>query len=156
MESVCCSMSSSNCCFLTCKQVSQEAGNRVWYSHLFKNFPQFVVIHIVKGFLVVNEAKVDVFLEFLCFLYDPMNVSNLTSGSSAFCKCSFYIRKFLVHALVKPILKDLVHNLNTMWNEHNYMVVWTFFGIPLLWDRNENWPLPGLWSLLSFPNLITY
>ena len=67
---ICCSMSSSNCCFLTCTQISQEAGQVVWYSHLFKNFPQFVVIHIVKGFGIVNKAEVDVFLEFPCFYDD--------------------------------------------------------------------------------------
>ena len=66
-EPVCCSMSSSNCCFLTCIQVSQEAGQVVWYSYLLKNFPHFVVIRIVKGFSTVKEAKVDVFLEFSCF-----------------------------------------------------------------------------------------
>ena len=71
-------MSGSNCCFLTCIQISQEADKVVWHSHLFKNFPHFVVIHIVKGFSVVSEAEVDVFLEFSCFLYDPMDVSNLT------------------------------------------------------------------------------
>ena len=77
-------MSGYNCCFLTCIQVSQEAGKVVWYSHLLKNFPQFVVIHTVKGFDVVREAEVDAFLEFPCFLYDPVNVGNLISGSSAF------------------------------------------------------------------------
>ena len=75
-------MSSSNCCFLTCIQVSQETGKVVWYSHFFKNFPQLVVIHTVKGFIVGNEA--DVFLEFSCFLYEPANVDSLISGSSAF------------------------------------------------------------------------
>ena len=77
-------MSGSNCCFLTCIQVPQETGKVVWYSHFFKNFPQFVVIHTVKGFIIVNEAEIDVFLEFPCFLYDATNVSNLISGSSAF------------------------------------------------------------------------
>ena len=76
-------MSSSNCCFLTGIQISQKAGKVVWYSHLFKNFPQFVVIHRVKGFGIVNKAEVDVFLEFSCFFNDPMDVSNLISGSSA-------------------------------------------------------------------------
>ena len=71
LELVHCSMSSSNCCFLTCTQISQETGMVVWHSHLFKNFPQFAVIHIVKGFSVVNEAEVDVFLETSCFFYDP-------------------------------------------------------------------------------------
>ena len=69
-------MSGSNCCFLTCTQVSQEIGKVVWYSHLWKNFLQFVVIHTTKDFSVVNEAEVDVFLEFSCFLYDPMNIGN--------------------------------------------------------------------------------
>ena len=74
LEPVCCSMSSSNCCFLICIQISQEAGQVVWYSHLLKNFPQFVVIHTVKGFGIVNEAKVDAFLEFSFFFYDPTDV----------------------------------------------------------------------------------
>ena len=76
----------SNCCFLTCIQISQEAGQIVWYSHLFQNFPQFVVIHTVKGFSVANEVKVDVFLEFPCFFHDSTDVGNLISGSSAFSK----------------------------------------------------------------------
>ena len=84
LKSVRCFMSSSDCCFLTCVQVSQEAGQVVWYSHLLKSFPQFVMIHRVKDFSVVNEAEVDVFLEFLCFFYDPMDVGNSVSGSSAF------------------------------------------------------------------------
>ena len=95
-------MSSSDCCFLTCIQVSQEAGKVVWYSPLFKDFPQFVVIHIAKGFSVVNEAEVDVFLEFSCFFYDPADVDNLISGSSAFSKSSLYIWKFSFHVLLKP------------------------------------------------------
>ena len=79
-------MSSSNCCFLTYIQISQKAGKVVWYSHLLKNFPQFVVIHTVKSFIVVNEAEVDVFLKFSCFFYDPMDVGNLIPSSSAFSK----------------------------------------------------------------------
>ena len=74
------------CCFLTCTQISQEAGKVVWYSHLLKNFPQFVMIYTVKGFGVINKAEVDVFLEFSCFFYDPVDVGNFTSGSSAFSK----------------------------------------------------------------------
>ena len=77
-------MSSSNCCFLTCVQVSQEAGNVVWYSHLLKNFPQFVVVNTVKGFRKVNKAEVDVFLEFSCFFDDPVYVGNFISGFFAF------------------------------------------------------------------------
>ena len=76
-------MSGSNCCFLTCTQVSQETGEMVWYPYLFKNFPQFVVIHSVKAFSVDNEAEVEVFLEY-CFFYDLIDVCNLISGSSAF------------------------------------------------------------------------
>ena len=84
-------MFGANCCFLTYIQVSQEAGRVVWYSHLFQNFPQFVVIHIVKAFSIVSEAEVDVFLEFSCFLCDPADVDNLISGSSAFFKSSLNI-----------------------------------------------------------------
>ena len=77
LETVCCSMSSSNCCFLTCIQVSQEAGQVVWYSHLFQNFPQFIVIHPVKGFGLVNKAEIDVFVELSCFFHDPADIGNL-------------------------------------------------------------------------------
>ena len=84
--------------------ISQEAGQVVWYSHLFQNFPQFVVIHTVEGFSIVNEAELDVFLEFLCFFYDPVYVGNLISGSSAFYKSSLYNWKFSVHVLLKHVL----------------------------------------------------
>src|SRR5574340_432640 len=84
-------MSSSNCCFLTCIRVSQEADQVVWYSHLFQNFPQFIVIHTVKGFGTVNKAEIDVFLELSCFLDDPANAGNLISSSSAFSKSSLNI-----------------------------------------------------------------
>ena len=104
-------MSSSNCCFLTCVQVSQEAGKVVWYSHCFKNFPQFVVNHTVKEFRIVNEAEVNVFLEFSSFAYDSTDVGNLISGSSAFSKPILYVWKFSVHVLVKANLKDFEHNL---------------------------------------------
>ena len=86
----------------------------VWYSHLFKNFPQFVVIHTVKGFSIVNEAEEDVFLEFCCFFNDPADVGNLISVSSAFSKSSLNICKFLVHVLLKPSLKDFDHNIGSM------------------------------------------
>ena len=86
----------------------------VWYSHLFQNFPQFVVIHTTKDFGIVNEVAVDVFLEFSCFLYDPTHVGNLISGSSDFSKSSLYICKFSVHALLKPSLKDCEHYLARM------------------------------------------
>ena len=94
-----------------------------WYSHHFKNFPQFVVIHTVKGFSVVNEEKVDVFLEFSCFFNDPTDVGNLISGSSVFSKSSLCIWKFLVYMQLKPSLKDFEHNLTSMQNECNCWVV---------------------------------
>ena len=137
-------------------QLSQETGMVVWYFHLLKNFPQFVVIHTVKGFSVVNEAEVDVLLEFPCFFYHPTDVGNLISDFSAFSKSSLYIWKFSVHILLKPSLKDFEHYLTSMWNECNCAVVWTFFDIAFLWDWNENWPFPFLWPLLSFPNLLAY
>ena len=109
LELVCCSMSSSNCCFLTCIQISQEAGQVVWYSHLFQNFPQFIVIHTVEGFGVVNKAEIDGFLEVSCFFDDPADIGNLISGSSAFSKTSLNIWKFMVHVLLKPGLENFEH-----------------------------------------------
>src|SRR5574340_865202 len=94
LEPVCCSMSSSNCCFLTCIWISREAGQVVWYSHLFQNFPQFIVIHIVNkivNFEIVNKREIDVFLELSCFFDDPMYVCYLISGSSAFSKSTLCI-----------------------------------------------------------------
>ena len=138
LEPVCCSMSGSNCCFLTCIQVSQEASQVVWYSHLFKNFPQFVGSHTVKGFSVVNEAEVGTIVEFSCFFYDPMDVGNLISGFSAFSKSSLKVWKFQVHILLKLTLENFEHYFTSMWDESNYAVVWTFFGIAFLWNWNEN------------------
>ena len=157
LEPVCSSMSNSNCCFLTCIciQISQEAGQVVWYSHLLQNFPQFVVIQIVRGFSIVNEAEVDIFLEF-CFFYDPMDVGNVISGSSAFSKSTLNIWKFSVHLLLKPSLENFQHYLHSIWDECNYAVVWALFGIAFLWDWNENGLFPVLWPLLSFPNLLAY
>ena len=102
LEPVCCSMSRSNCCFLTFIQISQEAGQVIWYYHLFQNFPQFIVIHTVKCFVIVNKAEIDVFLELSCFFHDPADVGDLISGSSALSKTSLNIRKFMVHVLLKP------------------------------------------------------
>ena len=147
-------MFSSNCCFLTCIQIFQEAGKVVWYSHIFKNFPQFVVIHTVKGFGIVNKAEIDVFLELSCFFDNPMDVSNLISSSSAFSKSSLNIWKFTVHILLKPDLENFEHYFASTWDECNCVVVWIFFGMAFLWDWNENWPFPVLWPLLSFPNLL--
>ena len=97
-------MFSSNCGFL---QVSQEAGQVVWYSHLFQNFPQFIVIHTVKGFGIVNKAGVECFLELSSFFHDPADVGNWISGSSAFSKISLNICKFMIHILLKPDLENL-------------------------------------------------
>ena len=95
----------------------------VWYSHLFQNFPQFIGIHTVKGFGVVNEAKVDVFLEFSCFINDPTTVGNLISGSSAFLKYSLNIWKFMVHVLLKPGLENFEHYFASVGDECNCAAV---------------------------------
>ena len=122
----CSSMPSSNCCFLTCIQISQEAGKVVWYSY---HFPQFVVIYTVKGLGVVNKAEVDIFLELSCFFDDPTSVGNLISGSSAFSKSSLNIWKFMIHVLLKLGLENFEHYFASTWDECNCAVVWTFFGI---------------------------
>ena len=132
LEPVRCFMPSSNCCFLTYIQISQEAGEVVWYSHLLKNFPQFVVIHTVKGFSIANKA--DVFLEFSCFFDDTADVGNLISGSSAFSKSSLNIWKFTVHVLMKPGLENFEHCFTSVWDECNcaffdHSLALTFFGI---------------------------
>ena len=114
-----------------------------------KNSTQFVVIHTVKGFGVVNKAEIDVFLEFCYFFYDPVDVGNLISGSSAFSKSSLNIWKFSVHVLLKSGLENFEHYFASMRYECNCVVVWTFFGIAILWDLNENWPFPVLCPLLE-------
>ena len=149
-------MSSSNCCFLTCIQIAQEAGKVVWYSHLFQNFPQFVVSYTVKGFGIVNKAEIDVFLEFPWFFYDSADVGYLISGTSAFSKSSLYIWKFLIHLLLKPSLENCEHYFASMWDECNCAVVWAFFGTAFLWDWNENGAFSVLWPLLSLPSLLAY
>ena len=131
-EPVHCSIYGSNCGFLTCIQVSQEAGQVVWYSHLL-DFPQFIVIHIVKGLSIVNEAEVDVFLELSYFFDDLADVGNLIPGSSAFSKASLNIWKFTVHVLLKPGLENFEHYFTSVWDECNCAVVWAFFGIAFLW-----------------------
>ena len=142
-------MSSSNCCFLTCIHISQEAGKVVWYSHLLKNLSQCVVIHIVKGISIVSEPEVDVFLEFSCFFYDPMDVDNLTSGSSAFSKSSLNIWKLLVHVLLKTGLENFEHCFASMCDVCSCVVVWTFFGIAFLWEWGEGNGNPLQYSCLK-------
>ena len=102
-------MSSFNCCFLSCIQISQETDQVVWYSHVFQNFPQFIVIYTVKGFGVVNKAEVDFFLELSHFFDDSPDVGNLISGSSALSKSILNIWKFTVHVLLKPDLENFEH-----------------------------------------------
>ena len=94
-----------------------------WYSHLLKNFPQFSVIHIVKGFGIVNKAEIDVFLELSCFFHDPADVGNMISGSPAFSKTSLNIREFAVHVLLKPGLENFEHYFTSMRDECNCEVV---------------------------------
>ena len=132
------------------------AARVVWYSHLFKNFPQFVVIYTVKGFGIVSRAEIDVLLELSHFFDDPTDVGNLISGSSAFSKSSLNIWKFFVHVLLKPGLENFEHYFASVWDECNCAVDWAFFGIAFFWDWNENWPFSVLWPLLSFPNLLAY
>ena len=104
----------------------------VWYSHLFKSFPQFIMIHTIKGFEVVDETEVDVFLEFTSFLYDPANVGNLISVPLFFSKPSLDIWKFLVCVMLKPSMLDFQHDRTRMGDECNYPMVSTFFSITLL------------------------
>ena len=111
----CCSMCSSNCCFLTCIQISQEADQVVWYSLLSKNFPQLILIHTIKGFGIVNKAEIDVFLELSCFFHDPADVGNWISGSSVFSKTSLNIWKVMVHVLLKPSLENFKHYFTNIY-----------------------------------------
>ena len=150
LEPVCCSMSSCNCCFLTYIRISQEAGQVVQYSHLFKNFQQFVVIHIVKVFNVVNKAVVVVFLELSRLFDDPTDVGSLISCSSVFSKSSLDIWMLLGRVLLKLDLENFEHYFVSMWDEYNCVVVWIFFGITFLWNWNANWLFPVLWPVLTF------
>ena len=170
-------MSSSNCCFLTCIPISQEAGQVVWYSHLLKNSPQFVVIKTVKGFGIVNKAEVDVFMELSYFFNDPVNVgiwslawrilsitllacAPAAAQSLQWCPSLFYpidgSPPGSVHGILLTRIVEWVAISFPLWDECNFAVVWAFFGTAFLWDWNENWPIPVLWPLLSFPNLLAY
>ena len=129
LEPVCCFMSSPNCCFLTCIRISPEAGKMVWYSHLFQNFPQLIVIHTVKGFGIVNKAEIDVFLKLSCFFDDPTDVGNLISGSFAFLNPAEHLE--VLCALFKPCFGNFEHYFTSVWDECKCAVVWAFFGICL-------------------------
>ena len=139
-------MSSSNCCFLICIQISQEAGKVVWYSHLFKNFPQIVVIQTVQGFGIVNKAK-DVFLELSCFFDDLSDVGNLISGSSAFSKSSLNIwiggEGKLVSSFWEQFLTQFMPHLSVCYQETFYTCGWQnmysmFIGALSCW-RRKTW-----------------
>ena len=140
LEPVCCSISSSNCCFLTCIQISQEAGQVVWYSHLFQNFPQFIVIHTAKGFGIVKNAEIDVFLELSRFFHDPADVGNLISGSSAYSKTSLNIWNF-------------TYCWSLAWRILSITLLACEIGIGMKTDLLY---FILLWPLLSFPNLLAY
>ena len=102
------------CCFLTCIRISQESGQVFWCLHLFQNFPQFIVIHTGKGFGIVNNAEIDVFLKLSCFFDDPADVGNLISDPSSFSKTSLDIWKFKVHVLLKPGLENFEYYFTSM------------------------------------------
>ena len=154
LEPVCCPMSSSNCCFLTCIQVSQEAGQVVWYSHLLNNFPQFVVIHTFKGIGIVNKAEVDVFLELSCFFSDPIDVGNLISGSSAFSKSSLNIwssQFTYCWSLPQRILSItlLVCEMSAIVWQFEHSLALPFFGIGM---KTDLWPLD--WKSSKFSGIL--
>ena len=110
----------------------------VWYSHLSKSFLQFVMIHTVKGFSVVSETEINVFLKFPCFVYNPVNVGNLISSSSSFSKPSLDIWKFMVLIMLKPSMKDFKHDHTSMGDECSFLMVSTFFGTTLLGNWEED------------------
>ena len=145
LEPVCCSMSSSNCGFLTCTQISQEAYQVVWYSHLLKNFSQFIVAHTVKGFGIVNKAEIDAFLELSCFFHDSVDVGSLISVSYAFSKTSSIIWKFTVHILLKPGLETFYHYFTSVWEWvqlcGSLSILWHCLSLGLEWKLNFSSPV---------------
>ena len=159
LEPLCCSKSISACCFLAISFLITHFSRGRSGGLVFPSLSEFTTVscdpHNQK-FGTVNKAEIDAFLEFSCFFNDQLGVDNLISGSSAFSKTSINIWKFMVHVLLKPGLENFEHYFTNVWDECNCAVVWTFFVIAFLWDRNENWPFPVLWPLLSFPNLLTY
>ena len=154
LKPVCCSMSSSNCCFLTCMQISQKTGQVVWYSHLL-SFPVCCNLHGQRrSHSQWNRSRC--FSGTLLLSKWCNNVGNLISGASAFSKSSSNIWKFMVHVQLKLGLENFEHYFTSMWDECNCEVIWAFFGIVFLCIWNENWPFPVLWPLLSFPTLLAY
>ena len=149
-------MSSSNCCFLTCIQIFQEARQVVWYFHLFKNFPVCCDPQCQRLWHS-QESRNGFFSETLLLFRWSNGCWHLISGSSAFFKTSLNIWKFTVHTLLlKYGLGNFGHYFTRVWDECNCVVVWAFLGIAFVKDWNENWPFPVLWPLLSFPNLLAY
>ena len=155
LEPVCCSLLCSNCCFLNCIQISEEAGQVVWYFHLWEFSTVYYDPHSQR-FGVVSKAEVDVFMELSCFLYDPTNSGNLISGSSAFTKSSSSIWNFMVHVLLKPGLENFEHYFASMWDECNCAVVehslaLPFFGIGMKTDlfqsRGHCWVFQIYWHI---------
>ena len=156
LEPVCFSLSSSNCCFLTCIQVSQEAGQVVWYSYFFKNFSRFIVIHTVKGFSIVNKTEVDIFLELSAFSMIQQMLAIWSLVPLPFLNPAWTSGISWFTYFLKLGLTNFEHYFTSMWDECNCVVVWAFFGIAFLRDWNENCPVPVLWPLLSFPNFLAY
>ena len=107
----------------------------VWYSHLSKSFPQFVMINTVKGFSIVDELKINIFVKFPCFLYNPVNVGNLISSSSSFSKPILNIWKFLIRIMLKPSMNNFKHDLTSLGDEYNCLTVGTFLVLPFLGIR---------------------
>ena len=137
LEPVHCSMSSSNCCFLTCIEISQEAGKVVRYSYLLKNFSWFIVIYTVKDFGVINKAEVDVFLKRSCFFDDPADVGNLVSGSSVFSKTSLNIWNFMVSCIAEAWLGEfwalLYWRVRCVQLCNNLSIIWHCLSLGLKW-----------------------
>ena len=139
----------------TCRLVSLETGKVVWYSHLSKNFPWYVMIYTVKGFSIVNETEIDVSLKFPCFFHNPANVGNLIPSPFTFSKHSLDTWKFLVHIMLKTSMQDFKQDLTSMGDECNCLTVSTFLNTTLLGSCNEDWPFPVLWPLLGHPYFLT-
>ena len=160
-------MSSSNCCFLTCIQISQDAGQMLWYSHLFKNFPQSVMIYTVKGFGIINETEDNVFLEFSCFFYDLVDVGNLISGSSAFYKSSLNSSSLEVHGscTVEAWLGEfwalLCYHVRWVQLCHSLNILWHCLSLGLKWKLTFSscghcWVFQIFWHIDLFKNIMPW